>query len=149
VTALRAALAARIEEPARAKLAAAEDAARRGAEVERAAAAEVDRFADVDERIASARASRIANWAVSAGGELPPELFDIDDDLIEARRLRDEAAGRLAGAKAAAAILAKSAAEAETARDHAAARVDDAAAAILAAEADALADRLDALKAET
>jgi hypothetical protein len=115
-------------------------AQRRGEDLERAAQAEYDKFGDLDQKIADARAARIANWAQTGNGSLPPELFDIEPDLAAAAKLKAEAAERLSIAKDGSTLLRRLANHAQEAATEAANRVVYIAAEILAIEADAMAE---------
>jgi hypothetical protein len=111
----------------------------RGEGFEREAQAEYDRFGDADDRIIDARARRIADWAKAGNGPLDEAWFDIDGELTEARRLRDEARERLTAATDACVQLRRAANRAQeeytTAKDRVTYLVGD----LLVAEAVALA----------
>jgi hypothetical protein len=124
-------------------------AQRRGEEFEREAEADYARFGDVDAKIIDARSRRISTWAQSGNGALPPEWFDIDGELTAARRLRDEARERLVAATDAVIELRRGANAAQSLFTEAKERAAWLAGQILAAIADARADRLAELKRET
>jgi hypothetical protein len=144
ISGLRGALAAAIKgrNDTIAELRAAQDALRRGREIEAAAAVDLHTFDDLDQRIADARARRIADHARQGDGELPVDWFDIGPALEEAKRLRGLAQDRLAAATQARAALDRDAAAAREVYDAAAARVAHAAAAVVTAEASEMANDL-------
>lgn len=109
-----------------------ERAITRGRELLAALEKELARFADLDAVILRHRAKRVTD-AAQAGPEKPD--LKLPNDLIEARKARDEAAEQVAAAKFALKNLASDLARAQGALNCAERRVSDAAQAVLLGEA--------------
>jgi hypothetical protein len=124
----------------------------RGEAIESEAQTEFDKFADLDQRIIDARAQRIAHWARGTAGlgrAMPECLFDIGEELIEARSLRDEARERLTAATDAVVILRRAANAAQAAFTAAKDRCTFLVAEVLADIANGLGEELAEMKRKT
>jgi hypothetical protein len=141
---LRAGLAAVLAErdAATSRLAAAAQAVRRSAELLEEAEVGLSSHDDLDDRIASLRADRIAVW-VTTGGDDPRPSFELPDDLRAERAVRDEMAENLLATRAAHDRLTAARADAEAQLQAIKTRASDAALAVIFAESTALAGELE------